>query len=134
MHILMKNITFTYTYPFLISTFSQHVSFLIIFHILFVSSYTLLLTLVTLYYHHIAVLCFSYHVIYYIHLICVYLSFAFMFHAYINLRSGYGKELYVPKGIIIVRDSDLYLYDLNGAAIMIRTGSMSLIQTRPRYL
>ena len=83
------------------------------------SSYTLLLVLVTVYYHHIAVLCFSYHVIYYIHLICVYLSFSFMFHACINLRSGYGKELYVLEGIITVRDSDFYLYDLNGAAIMI---------------
>ena len=98
------------------------------------SSYTLLVVLVTIYYHHIAVLCFSYHVIYHIHLICVYLSFAFMFHACINLRSGYGKELYVPEGTITVRDSDLYLYDLNGAAMMIQTGSMSSTQTGPRYL
>ena len=52
------------------------------------SSYTLFIVLVTIYYHHIAVLCFSYHVIYHIHFICVYLSFAFMFHACINLRSG----------------------------------------------
>ena len=98
------------------------------------SSYTLLIVLVTVYYHHIAVLCFSYHVIYHIHLICVYLSFSFMFHACINLRSGYEKELYVPEGTIIVRDSDLYLYDPNGAAIMIKTGSMSSIQMGPRYL
>ena len=96
------------------------------------SSYTLLLVLVTVYYHHIAVLCFSYHVIYYIHLICIYLSFAFMFHACINLRSGYGKELYVPEGTIPVRDRDLYLYDPNGAAIMIQTGSMSSTETGPR--
>ena len=88
------------------------------------SSYTLLLVLVTIYYHHIAVLCFSYHVIYYIHLICVYLSFSFMFHACINLINGYGKELYVPEGTITVRDSDLYLYDPNEAAIMIQMGSM----------
>ena len=86
---------------------------------LFVSSYTLFIVLVTIYYHHIAVLCFSYYVIYHIHLICVYLSFAFMYHACINLRSGYEKELYVPEGTITVRDSDLYLYDQNGAAIMI---------------
>ena len=98
------------------------------------SSYTLLLALVTVYYHHIAVLCFSYHVIYYIHLICVYLSFAFIFHACINLRSGYGKEMYVPEGTITIRDSDLYLYDPNGAAIMIQMGSMSSTQTGPRYL
>ena len=98
------------------------------------SSYTLFIVLVTIYYHHIAVLCFSYHVIYHIHLICVYLSFAFMFNACINLRSEYGKELYVPEGTITVRDSDFYLYDPNGAAIMIQTGSMSSTKTRPRYL
>ena len=73
-----------------------------------------------------------------------------MFHACINLRSRYGKELYVPEGTITVRDndlylyvpegtitvrdSDLYLYDPNGAAIMIQTGSMSSTQTRSRYL
>ena len=104
------------------------------FHILFVSSYTLFIVLVTVYYHHIVVLCFSYHAIYHIHLICVYLSFAFMFHACKNLRRGYGKELYVPEGTIIVRDSDLYLYDPNEAAIMIQTGSMSLTETGPQYL
>ena len=85
------------------------------------SSYTLLIVLVIVYYHHIAMLCFSYHVIYQIHFICVYLSFAFMFHVCINLRSGYGKELYVPEGNITVRNSDLYLFDPNEAAIMIQT-------------
>ena len=98
------------------------------------SYYTLFIVLVTIYYHHIVVLCFSYHIIYHIHLICVYLSFAFMFHAYINLRSGYGKELYVPEGTITVRDNDLYLYDPNGAAVMIQMGSISSIQTGSRYL
>ena len=88
--------------------------------------YTLFIVLVTICYHHIAVLCFLYHVIYHIRLICVYLSFAFMFHAYINFRSGYGKELYIRECTITVRDSDLYLYDPNEAAIMIQTGSMSL--------
>ena len=39
-----------------------------------------------------------------------------------------GNNLYIPEDTIIVRDSDLYLYDLNGAAIMIQTGSMSSIQ------
>ena len=107
---------------------------IIIFHILFVSSYTLLLILVTVYYHHIVVICFSYHVIYDIHFIYIYLSFSFIFHACINLRSGYGKELYIPKGTITLRDNDLYLYDSNVAAIMIKMGSMSSAQTGPRYL
>ena len=76
----------------------------------------------------------SYNVIYHIQIICIFLSFAFMFHACIYLRSGYGKELYVPEGTLIVRDSDSYLYDPNWAAIMIQTGSMSSTQTGPRYL
>ena len=78
------------------------------------------------------------------------MSFSFMFHVCINLRSGYGKELYVHEGTIsvrdsdlyqyvaertiTVRDSDLYLYDPNGTAIMIQMGSMSSTQTGPRYL
>ena len=37
----------------------------------------------------------------------------------------------VPEGTITVRDSDLYLYDSNGAVIIIQTGSMSSTQTGP---
>ena len=74
------------------------------------SSYTLLCVLVTVYNYHTAVICFSYHVIYHIHLMYIYLSFTFIFHACKYLRSGYGKELYVPEGTIIVRDGDLYMY------------------------
>ena len=94
------------------------------------SSYTLLCVLVTVYYYHIVVLCFSYHVIYYIHLMYVYLSFTFMFYAYKYLRSGYGKELYVPEGTITVRDSDLYLYVLKGT-ITVRDSDLCMTQTRP---
>ena len=112
------------SYLFILSCFiPYHLSFTFFF--LYLSLFT---------YHHIAVLCFSYHVIYHIHLICEYLSFAFMFQACINLRSGYGKELYVPEGTITARDSDLYLYDPNRAAIMTQTGSMSSTQMGPRYL
>ena len=42
-----------------------------------------------------------------------------------------GYNMYVPEGTITVRDSDLYLYDLDGDVIMIKTGSMSSIQTGP---
>ena len=45
-----------------------------------------------------------------------------------------GYNLYVPEGTIIVRDSDLYLYDPNGATVMIQTGSILSTQTGPRYL
>ena len=93
------------SYLFILSCFiSYHISYT--FHV----AYTLLFVLVTVYYHHITMLCFSYHVIYYIHLIFVYLSFAFMFHACKYLRSGYGIELYVPEGTIILRDNDLNMY------------------------
>ena len=50
------------------------------------------------------------------------------------MKVGYGKELYVPEGTIIVQDSDFYLYDPNMASIRIQTGTMSSTQTRPRYL
>ena len=43
-------------------------------------------------------------------------------------------NLYVPEGTITVRDSDLYQYDPNMAAIMIKTGSMLLTQIGPRYI
>ena len=76
----------------------------------------------------------SYNVIYHIQIICIFLSFAFMFHACIHFRNGYGKELYVPEGIITVRDNDFYLYDPKVAAIMIQTGSMSSTQMEPQYL
>ena len=59
--------------------------------ILFISSCTLFLILVPVYYHRIAVLCFSYYVIYSLHLICIYLSFSFMVYVCKYLRSGYGK-------------------------------------------
>ena len=119
-----------------------HISYLFVlsYFISYYISYTFCVILhftscsCNVYYHYIAVLCFSYHVIYHIHIICIYLSFSFMFHACIKLRSGYGKELYLPEGTITVRDSDLYLYDPNGAVIMIQTRSMSSTQTGPRYL
>ena len=75
--------------PFHILSCTMYFSYTVIFHIL--SSYTLLLVLVTVYYHRITVLCFSYHVIYSIHFICIYLSFSFRFHVCKYLRSGYGK-------------------------------------------
>ena len=88
--------------------------------------YTFLLVLITVYIlsHSNATLLISCHI----------MSFVFMFHASIYLRSGYGKELCVLEGTITVRDSDLYLYDPNEVAIMIQTGSMSSTQTGPRYL
>ena len=76
-------------YLFIYFSCTLYFSYTVIFHIL--SSCTLLLVLVTIYYHRIAVLCFSYHVIYSIHFICIYFSFSFRFHVYKYLRSEYGK-------------------------------------------
>ena len=80
--------SFPYTYHLF------YVSCLIISHILFMSSCTLLLILVTVHYHQIAMLCFSYHVmsctlsfLNHLHI----LIFCFMFPAYINLRIGSRK-------------------------------------------
>ena len=43
-----------------------------------------------------------------------------------NLRSGYGKEMYVPKGTIIV----LYLYVPEGT-ITVRDSDLCMTQTGP---
>ena len=77
--------SFAYTYHLF------YVSCLIISHILFMSSCNLLLILVTVYYHRIVMLCFSYHVtscalsfLNHLHILII----CFMFHVCINLRSG----------------------------------------------
>ena len=70
----------------------------------------------------------------------IFKSFAYSCHLVLcfmriyTLEVDTGKELYVPEGTITVRDSDFYLYDPHGAVVMIQTGSMSSIQTAPRYL
>ena len=84
-HILL----YTILCPFHILSCTMYFSYTVIFHIL--SSCTLLLVLVTVYYHRIVVLCFSYHIIYSIHFICIYLSFSFRFHVCKYLRSEYEK-------------------------------------------
>ena len=78
-------LSYTVLCPFHILSCTMYFSYTVIFHIL--SSCTLLLILVTVYDHHIAVLCFSYHVIYFIHFICIYLSISFKFHVCKYLRS-----------------------------------------------
>ena len=82
-------LSYTVLCPFHILSYTMYFSYIVIFHIL--SSCTLLLVLVTVYYHRIPVLCFSYHVIYSIHFICIYLSFSFRFYVCKYHRNGYGK-------------------------------------------
>ena len=95
----MTHITCTYIYPFLMSTFffPYHVYFPIIFHILFMSSYTVFLVLVTVYYHRIVVLCFSYHIIYFIHFLYIYFSFSFMFMPENTLEADTRNNYMYPK-------------------------------------
>ena len=83
--------------------------------------------------HSSAMLLISCHILCTPHLrvLVIFFYVSYMFHACKYLRSGYGKELSIPEGTIIVRDSDLYLYDSNGVAIMIQTKSMSSTQMRP---
>ena len=73
----------------------MYFSYTVIFHIL--SSCTLLIVLVTVYYHRIAVLCFSYHVIYSIHFICIYLSFFLGFMSANTLEADTGNNCLYPK-------------------------------------
>ena len=61
---------------------------------------------------------------YFNHFFCFITSYALCL-AYIFQEVDNGYNLYVPEGTITIRDSDLYLYDPNEAAIMIQTGSMS---------
>ena len=52
----------------------------------------------------------SYHIIYFIHFLCVYFSFSFMFMPTNTLEVDAGEKLYVLEDTITVRDSDLHLY------------------------
>ena len=69
----------------------------IFFHILFMSSYTVFLVLVTVYYHRIIVICFSYHIIYFIHFLYIYFSFSFMFMLANTLAANMGNNYMYPK-------------------------------------
>ena len=93
------------------------------------SSHTVLLVLV--YYDHIAVLCFSYHIIYFIHFLCVYFSFSFMFMPPNTLEVDTGeKKLYVPESTITIRDNNLYLYAPK-CTITIQDNDLCMTQTGP---
>ena len=74
-----------------------HISFRLIFHIFFVSFYTLLIVLITVYYQRIAMLCFSYHIIYFILFFYIYFSFSFMFMPANTLGADKGKNCMYPK-------------------------------------
>ena len=61
------------------------------------SSYTVFLVLVTVYYHHITVLCFSYHIIYFIYFLYIYFSFSFMFMPANTLEADTRNNYMYPK-------------------------------------
>ena len=118
--------TYTHAYAYFIHVIYTCLYTLHIYLSFFI--YISFLVLVTIYlssHSSAMLLIMSYNAIYHIQIICIFLLFSFMFHVCIYLRSGYGKALYVPEGTITVRDNDFYLYDSNGAAIMIQTRSMS---------
>ena len=94
----------SYTFLFHILYFHILYFHILYFHIL--SSCTLLLVLVTVYYHRIAVLCFSYHVIYYMNFICIYLSYTFLFH--IMYCSYTFHVLYFSYTVILYFTSSFY--------------------------
>ena len=62
----------------------------------------------------------------------IFKSFSYSCHFLLCFMPAYTLE--VDTGTITVGDNDFYMYDPNGAAIMIQTGSMSSTQTGPRYL
>ena len=72
------------------------------------SSCTLLLVLVTIYYHRIAVLCFSYHVMYSLHFVCIYLSISFYvscLHKTLEVDTGNYKG---PKALYSMCETVVY--------------------------
>ena len=106
-----------------------------------------------LYFHRIARLCFSYHIISYtfhIHFLCVYFSFSFIFMPANTLEADSGNKWVYPKVLSLYETViSVYLYpkvlslyeivisvycgDPFGPTV-IQTGSMSSTQTGPRYL
>ena len=100
------------------------------FHFISSFIYVFYLVLITVYVssHCNAMLLISCHVIY------MFLSFILCFILENTLEVDTEKKCMYLKGTITVRDNDLYLYDPNGAIIMVQTGSMSSTQTGPRYL
>ena len=101
------------------------------FHSISSFIYVFVLVLITFYVssHNNAMLLISCHAIY------IFLSFILCFMPVNTLEVDTEKKnMYVPEGTITVRDSDLYLYDPNGAAIMIQIGSMSSTKTGSRCL
>ena len=107
-------------------------------HILiFISIYTVLLVLITVYFHCITRLCFSYHIISYtfhIHFLCVYFSFSFIFMLANILEADSGNNWVYPKVLSLYETViSVYCGDPFGATV-IQTGSMSSTQTGPRYL
>ena len=112
MHILMANITFTYIYPFLIYTFFITCFILIIFHILFMPYFTLLIVPVAVYYHRIAVLCFSYHII----------RFTYTYHFLLFFMPA--KTLEVDTGNNCMYQKVLSLYETVISICMTKTGPL----------
>ena len=127
-----------------------YLSYTFLFHIIYCSYTFHILSSCTfsscsyncLYFHRIAVLCFSYHVFYTCHFLLGFMS-AYTLEVdmgitYVPVGTITVQDndlyMYIPEGIITVRDSDHYRYDPNGAAIMIQTGSISSTQTGPQYL
>ena len=100
------------------------------FHSISSFIYVFVLVLITVYVssHSNAMFLISCHVIY------IFLLFILCFMPANTLEVDTEKKLHVPEGTITVRESDLYLYDPNGATKIIQMGSMSSTQTGRRYL
>ena len=91
MLIHISYISFTHAYTYLILNLSYHVSFLIIVHIHFVSFYTLLRVLVTVYLssHSSVMLLMSFHIM----SIIIFKSFAYSYHLFLCFMHAYTLEV-----------------------------------------
>ena len=150
-HILIScTIHFSYHIP---CAFIYFLYFSCVHILIFISIYTVLLVLITVYFHRITRLCFSYHIISYtfhIHFLCVYFSFSFIFMPANTLEVNLGNNWVYPK-VLSLYETVIFVYvypkvlslyetvisvycgDPFGATV-IQTGSMSSTQTGPRYM
>ena len=128
--VIYSSLSFSYTFMYYVFFIYCHISYTII---LYFTSYSCN----CLYFHRIARLCFSYHIISYtfhIHFLCGYFSFSFIFMPAITLEVDSGNNWVYPK-VLSLYETVISVYCGDPfRATVIQTGSMSSTQTRPRYL
>ena len=128
--VIYSSLSFSYTFMYYVFFIYCHISYTIILYFTYCSCNCL-------YFHRIARLCFSYHIISYtfhIHFLCVYFSFSFIFMPAITLEADSGNNWVYPKVLSLYETVISVYYGDPFGVTVIQTRSMSSTQTGPRYL